>query len=51
MVDAEPFLQQFVLRRDHVVIFVLQEMRVHAVAGLAARSFLFVPRVGFLALD
>jgi hypothetical protein len=35
MVDAKFFLQQFMLRRGHIVVFVLWKLRVHPVAGLA----------------
>ncbi len=38
MVHAEAFLEQFVLRRDHVVVVVLRKVGVHPVARLAGFS-------------
>ena len=38
MVDTQSFLEQFMLRRHHVVILVLRKVRVHSVARLAGLS-------------
>ncbi len=35
MVDPQSFFDEFVLERDHVRVFVMREMRMEAVAGLA----------------
>ena len=35
MVDAQSFLQQFVLRRHHIVVVIVRKTRMQAVTGLA----------------
>src|ERR1700675_156034 len=44
MVDAQSFLQQFALRRHHVVVVVLGKAGVHAIARLARFSVTDVVR-------